>query len=65
MKRLGVFVSKEELDGVRIAQATSGMFLSGGMPMGNPGWEVEQLRKKYGLPPGTALDPQNGEFCEP
>lgn len=65
MKRLGVFVTKEELDRVLTAQKCSGMFLSGGSPLGDPGFEVEQLRKQYGLPNGTGLDPQNGEFCEP
>ena len=65
MTRLKIFVTEEELKRVTTAQACSGMFLSGGMPMGDPAWEVEQLRKKYDLPEGTGLDPRNGEFVSP
>ena len=65
MTRLNVFVTAEELDAVKTAQKCSGMFLSGGMPMGDPAFEVEQLRKKYNLPEGTGLDSSNGEFCTP
>jgi len=65
MKRLNKFVTPEELDIVKTAQATSGMYLSGGVPIGDPFYEVEQLRKKYGLPDGTGLDLKNGEFCDP
>jgi hypothetical protein len=62
MQRLNKFVTAEELESVKVAVRCSGMFLSGGMPMGDPAFEVEQLRKKYGLPEGTGLDPSNGEF---
>lgn len=65
MTRLKQFVTSEELEHVRAAQKVSGMFLSGGAPMGNPAWEVEQLRKKYNMPEGTGLDPSNGEFVSP
>jgi len=65
MKRLNVFVTPEELETVKTAQKVSGMFLSGGMPMGDPAWEVEQLRRKYNLPENVAFDPRNGEFVEP
>lgn len=64
MKRLGVFVTPEELEAVKVAQSVSGMFLSGGMPMGDPAYEVECLRKKYNLPENVAFDPRNGEFVE-
>jgi hypothetical protein len=62
MKRLNVFVTKEELEGVRTQQSVSGMFLSGGMPMGDPQKAVEDLGKKYNMPEGTGLDISNGEF---
>jgi len=65
MKRLNIFVTKDEVSTVRTAQKVSGMFLSGGTPMGDPAWEVEQLRKKYNMPEGTGLDPRNGEFVAP
>ena len=65
MKRLGVFVTPEELESVRVQQSCSGMFLSGGMPLGDPGATVEQLRRKYNLPETVAFDPSNGEFVEP
>ena len=65
MTRTGVFVTAEELDGVKVMYSCSGMFLSGGMPMGDPVWEVEQLRKKYQQPDGYGLDMQNGEFVSP
>jgi hypothetical protein len=64
MKRTGVFVKPEELESVKVAHQCSGMFLSGGMPMGDPAWEVEQLRKRYNMPEGTGLDIGNGEFVE-
>jgi len=62
MKRTGTFITKEELEGVRIEQKTSGMFLSGGQPMGNPQRRVKQLVRKYDMPEGTGLDLSNGEF---
>lgn len=65
MTRLKTFVTPEELETVLSAQSVSGMFLSGGIPMGDPAWEVEQLRKKYNMPDGTGLDVRNGEFCAP
>jgi hypothetical protein len=49
--RTGKFVTPEELDIVKTAQSVSGMFLSGGMPMGDPAHEVEIL--------------SNGEFVSP
>ena len=62
MKRLNVFVTKEELDGVKIERDCSGMWMSGGTPIGDPESEVERLRRKYELPWGTGLDLNNGEF---
>jgi hypothetical protein len=65
MQRTGKFVTTEELECVKTAQRVSGMFLSGGMPMGDPAWEVELLRRKYKMPDGYGLDPSNGEFVSP
>lgn len=64
MTRLNKFVTPEELQRVVTAQNCSGMFLSGGTPMGDAGWEVQKLADKYGMPDGTGLDPNNGEFVK-
>lgn len=65
MKRLNKFVTPEELESVQTAYRVSGMYLSGGIPMGDPGAEVERLRIKYKMPEGTGLDFSNGEFVSP
>lgn len=65
MKGTGVFVTKEELESVKTAQKVSGMFLSGGQPMGNPQYEVHKLTEKYNPPKGAGLNIQTGEFCLP
>lgn len=57
----GVFVSSEEREAVQLAYDTSGMFLSGGRPIGNPEREVDSLVKKYGMA-GCALNLKTGEF---
>lgn len=62
MTRTGKFITPEELDGLKTSISCSGMFLSGGMPMSDPAWEAEQLRKKYGMPEGYGIDASNGEF---
>lgn len=66
MKRTGVFITEEERAQLQTEQSVSGMFLSGGRPMGDPGAMVDRLNRKYrpGLP-GLPIDPGNGEFCEP
>lgn len=65
MKGTGIFVTKEELKIVQTAQECSGMFLSGGTPIGDPAYEVHLLTKKYNPPDGSGLNPQTGEFCTP
>jgi hypothetical protein len=65
MQRLNVFVTPEELERVKTAQSVSGMFLSGGRPMGDPQEEVDRLRKQYNMPEGTGMDIGNGEFVSP
>lgn len=61
-KHTGIFVSKEELDQVQTAQRTSGMFLSGGQPMGDPCAVVTRLAEKYRQPKRAALEIETGEF---
>ncbi len=65
MKGTGIFVTKEELERVQVAQKRSGMFLSGGIPMGNPEYEVHLLTEKYNPPAGSGLNLKTGEFCLP
>lgn len=60
-----IFVTEEERKQVLTHQQCSGMWLSGGIALGNPGAAVESLRKKYQMPPGTALDPETGELISP
>ena len=65
MKGTGIFVTKEELDRVKTAHSVSGMFLSGGIPMGDPAYEVHLLAEKYHPPVGSGLNMQTGEFMLP
>lgn len=62
MKGTGIFVTTEELDKVKAAYNTSGMYLSGGQPMGNPQEVVYQLTLKYKPPSGSGLNIKTGEF---
>jgi len=65
MKGTGIFVTKKELKRVQTAQSVSGMFLSNGRPMGDPGAIVAELTKKYNPPAGSGLNIKTGEFCLP
>lgn len=65
MKPTGIKVTPEELQVVKTAQTCSGMFLSGGWPMGNPEHEVYLLTLKYHPPEGSGLDLETGEFVLP
>lgn len=65
MTSTGIFVTPEELDQVKTAQACSGMFLSGGRPMGDPGALVADLMKKYNAPADAGLNIKTGEFIRP
>jgi len=66
MERTGIFITKEELEDVNIAQKVSGMFLSGGKPMSDsPEYIVFRLTQKYNPPEGSGLDPKTGEFIIP
>lgn len=65
MKNTGIFVTKEELEQVKTAHSCSGMFLSGGMPMGNPEAIVQDLFNKYHPPEGSGLNIKTGEWVLP
>ena len=64
MKRLGKFVTKEELQLVCTERDCSGMYLSGGQSMGDPFAAVRRLTRQYGLPDSAGLDLKNGEFVD-
>lgn len=65
MKSTGIKITPEELEHVRTAQKCSGMWLPGGMPLGDPVHEVYLLTLKYHPPEGSGLDPRTGEFMLP
>jgi hypothetical protein len=65
MKGTGIFVTKEELEQVKTELSCSGMYLSGGRPLGNPQQRVYELTKKYNPPTGSGLNTKTGEFCLP
>jgi hypothetical protein len=65
MKGTGIFVTKEELEHIRVEQSVSGMWLSGGQPLGDPAYEVGLLTKKYNPPEGSGLNIRTGEFMLP
>lgn len=65
MKVTGIKVTPEELEHVKIAQKVSGMYLSGGIPMGDPTYEVYLLTQKYHPPKGSGLNTETGEFVLP
>ena len=65
MKGTGIFVTEEERQSVETALKVSGMFLSGGVPMGDPQYEVHLLTEKYNPPAGSGLNIKTGEFCLP
>lgn len=65
MKHTGIFVTQEELEQVKTAQSVSGMYLSGGIPMGDPESLVSDLHKKYNAPEGSGLHTSTGEFMLP
>jgi hypothetical protein len=62
MDGIGIFITQEELEQVLAAQKVSGMYLSGGQPMGNPAELVDQLQQKYNAPKDTALNTKTREF---
>jgi hypothetical protein len=65
MQGTGIFITEEERKGVEIEYQCSGMFLSGGMRMGNPEEAVAKLVDKYKPPQGSGLNLKTGEFMLP
>ena len=65
MTGTGIKVTKKELEQVKTAQKCSGMFLTGGTPMGNPQALVADLTDKYKPPTGAGLNLATGEFVKP
>jgi hypothetical protein len=63
--KTGIFVTKEEREQVETAWKCSGMYLSGGTPLGDPAHLVEDLVKKYNPPAGSGLNIKTGEFETP
>lgn len=55
-------VTDEKLEQVKTEQKCSGMWLSGGMPIGNPQQRVAELAGKYNVPQGMGLNLKTGEF---
>ncbi len=64
-KPTGIFVTEDELKSVRCEYSVSGMWLSGGTPMGDPERRVKELTENYNPPPGAGLNIQTGEFMLP
>jgi hypothetical protein len=65
MKPLGIFVTPEELESVKNAAESSGMWGSTGRPFGDPEREVRLLKQKYNISEQAGLNIKTGEFCEP
>lgn len=63
--KTGIFVTEEEAEHVRVQYSVSGMFLSGGRPMGDPGAAVQELVDKYDPPAGAGLNLKTREFETP
>ncbi len=65
MKGTGIFISEEERQGLETEYKCSGMFLSGGMPMGDPGGCAKRLEEKYHPPVGAGINLKTGEWMLP
>lgn len=65
MKPTGIKVTEQEREAVETSWKVSGMYLSGGKPMGDPAYEVHLLAKKYNAPEGAGFDLKTGEFMLP
>jgi hypothetical protein len=65
MKRTGIFITEEERDKLETEFKCSGMFLSGGQPMGRPEEYAQTLKKKYHPPEGAAINLKTGEWILP
>jgi hypothetical protein len=65
MKRTGKFITEDERQRLQTAYQCSGMWTSNGTPLGDPGFEADQLCKKYGMSLEHGIDLKTGEFCKP
>ncbi len=65
MTATGIKVTPEELEQVKTEYETSGMWLSGGRPMGDPQRAVAELARKYKAPDGAGLSMKDGQFYLP
>jgi hypothetical protein len=67
MERLGVFATDTEIEHLKVALDTSGMYLSGGQPMSNPQKDAHRLALEHGLPEIDGYygcDLRTGEFVK-
>jgi hypothetical protein len=62
LKGTGIFITKEEREGLLTEYRCIGMFLSGGRPMGNPAQYAQMLTDKYHPPAGCGIKVATGEF---
>lgn len=65
MKGTDIFITEEERQELEVEYKCSGMFLSGGMPMGDPGGYAKRLEDKYNPPPGSGINLKTGEWMLP
>ena len=64
MEPTGEFITKEELERLIAEQRCSGMWISGGISMGDPGRYVQTLNEKY-KHIDWAIDTSDGQFYKP
>ena len=65
MKETGIFITEEEREGLETEFKCSGMFLSGGRPMGDPEGRAQTLKEKYNPPEGAGINLKTGEWILP
>jgi len=65
VKGTGIFITEEERQGLETEFNCSGMFLSGGMRMGNPEQRAQTLKEKYHPPEGAGINLKTGEWILP
>ncbi len=62
MKETGIFITEEERQSLETNQ---NWFLSGGIPMADPGGYAMMLEGKYNPPPGAGINLKTGEWMVP
>jgi hypothetical protein len=63
--KTGIFITREERVQLEMEYKTSGMYLSGGLRLGNPEEAVARLVDKYKPPKGSGINLRTGEFETP